>query len=98
MAELFIDRWGEVRLVGDVVGTIQWSGPCAFHGVTGEWDRDTGDSCYCCGGSLASAEDLEEVEDERDELKDELEKATDKIEKLTREIQTLRGSEVVSDE
>lgn len=93
MADLFIDQAGEVRLDSDVVGTIQWAGPCAFYGVTGEWGRDAGDCCYECGGGLASAESFEEVEDERDALQEKLDKATKKIEELTRELQALRGSE-----
>lgn len=68
MNELFVDQHGEVRLGSDVVGTIQWAGPCAFYGVTGEWGRDAGDCCYDCGGGLASAEAFEEVEEERDRL------------------------------
>ncbi len=98
MADLFIDQVGEVRLGSDVVGTIQWAGPCAFYGVTGEWGRDADNCCCDCGGGLVSEESFEEVEEERDELQEKLNKATEKVEALTRELETLRGAKAGADD
>lgn len=90
MQDLYIHEAGEVRLGSEIVGTIRWAGPCAHYGVAGEWDGNGGTCCWQCGGFLASSEDLEEIEGERDRLAADLKAANVKIEALTQEIQTLR--------